>query len=90
MFTFTRSPAVAPPPQGLEELDLSLNPLGDAVSEPLSCLLARCPLLARLALQACGLTARCLQHHRLLLASALAGTGGSLWVSGCGHSGSGL
>ncbi|XP_030212430.1 tonsoku-like protein isoform X1 [Gadus morhua] len=59
----------------LEELDLGLNPLGDAVSEPLSCLLARCPLLARLSLQACGLTARCLQHHRLMLASALAGSG---------------
>ncbi|XP_027130900.1 tonsoku-like protein [Larimichthys crocea] len=59
----------------LEELDLSMNPLGDGVSESLSCLLSCCPLLAKLSLQACGLTARFLQQHRLLLASALAGTG---------------
>ncbi|XP_078145625.1 tonsoku-like protein [Centroberyx gerrardi] len=59
----------------LEELDLSMNPLGDGVSESLSCLLSGCPLLARLSLRACGLTARFLQQHRLLLANALAGTG---------------
>ncbi|XP_034015385.1 tonsoku-like protein isoform X2 [Thalassophryne amazonica] len=59
----------------LEELDLSLNPLGDCVAESLSCLLSCCPLLATLSLQACGLTARFLQQHRLLLADALAGTG---------------
>ncbi|XP_042244938.1 tonsoku-like protein [Thunnus maccoyii] len=59
----------------LEELDLSMNPLGDGVSESLSCLLSCCPLLAKLSLQACGLTARFLQQHRLLLASALTGTG---------------
>ncbi|XP_041828200.1 tonsoku-like protein [Melanotaenia boesemani] len=59
----------------LEELDLSMNPLGDGVSECLSCLLSCCPLLAKLSLQACGLTARFLQQHRLILASALAGTG---------------
>ncbi|TMS21560.1 Tonsoku-like protein [Larimichthys crocea] len=59
----------------LEELDLGMNPLGDGVSESLSCLLSCCPLLAKLSLQACGLTARFLQQHRLLLASALAGTG---------------
>ncbi|XP_028251309.1 tonsoku-like protein [Parambassis ranga] len=59
----------------LEELDLSINPLGDGVSESLSCLLSCCPLLAKLSLQACGLTARFLQQHRLLLASALTGTG---------------
>nr|XP_019940300.1 PREDICTED: tonsoku-like protein [Paralichthys olivaceus] len=59
----------------LEELDLSMNPLGDGVSESLSCLLSCCPLLARLSLQACGLTARFLQQHRLLLASALTGRG---------------
>uniref|UniRef100_A0A8C6LFG3 Tonsoku-like protein n=1 Tax=Nothobranchius furzeri TaxID=105023 RepID=A0A8C6LFG3_NOTFU len=55
----------------LEELNLSMNPLGDAVSESLSCLLSLCPLLSKLSLQACGLTARFLQQHRLLLASAL-------------------
>ncbi|XP_054909546.1 tonsoku-like protein isoform X2 [Poeciliopsis prolifica] len=59
----------------LEELDLSLNPLGDAVSESLSCLLSSCPLLSRLCLQACRLTARFLQQHRLLLAAALTGLG---------------
>ncbi|XP_068194803.1 tonsoku-like protein [Antennarius striatus] len=59
----------------LEELNLSMNPLGDGVSESLSCLLSCCPLLARLSLQACGLTARFLQQHRLLLAGALTGTG---------------
>ncbi|XP_056283298.1 tonsoku-like protein [Pseudoliparis swirei] len=59
----------------LEELDLSMNPLGDSVSETLSCLLSCCPLLAKLSLQACGLTARFLQQHRLLLANALTGTG---------------
>uniref|UniRef100_G3P3J2 Tonsoku-like protein n=1 Tax=Gasterosteus aculeatus aculeatus TaxID=481459 RepID=G3P3J2_GASAC len=59
----------------LEELDLSMNQLGDGVSESLSCLLSCCPLLAKLSLQACGLTARFLQQHRLLLANALTGTG---------------
>ncbi|XP_022052830.1 tonsoku-like protein [Acanthochromis polyacanthus] len=59
----------------LEELDLSMNPLGDGVSESLSCLLSCCPVLAKLSLQACGLTARFLQQHRLLLANALMGTG---------------
>ncbi|KAM9708437.1 tonsoku-like protein isoform 1-T1 [Menidia menidia] len=59
----------------LEELNLSMNPLGDRVSESLSSLLSCCPLLARLSLQACELTSRFLQQHRLLLASALTGTG---------------
>uniref|UniRef100_UPI0037E8D1BE tonsoku-like protein n=1 Tax=Semicossyphus pulcher TaxID=241346 RepID=UPI0037E8D1BE len=59
----------------LEELDLGMNPLGDGVSESLSCLMSCCPLLAKLSLQACGFTARFLQQHRLLLASALTGTG---------------
>uniref|UniRef100_A0A3Q2PHV3 Tonsoku-like protein n=1 Tax=Fundulus heteroclitus TaxID=8078 RepID=A0A3Q2PHV3_FUNHE len=62
-----------PPFPCLEELDLSLNPLGDAVSESLSCLLSCCPSLCKLSLQACRLTARFLQRHRLLLASALTG-----------------
>lgn len=67
-----RSEAVFP---CLEELDLSMNPLGDGWSQALACLLSGCPLLATLSLQACGLTARFLQQHRLLLASALTGTG---------------
>lgn len=60
-------------PQCLEELDLSMNPLGDGISESLSSLLSSCPLLAKLSLQACGLTVRFLQQHRLLLAAALLG-----------------
>uniref|UniRef100_A0A3Q3WFD5 F-box/LRR-repeat protein 15/At3g58940/PEG3-like LRR domain-containing protein n=1 Tax=Mola mola TaxID=94237 RepID=A0A3Q3WFD5_MOLML len=59
----------------LEELDVSMNPLGDGVSESLSTLLSCCPVLAQLSLQACGLTARFLQQHRLTLAIALSGTG---------------
>ncbi|KAJ8398162.1 hypothetical protein AAFF_G00430060 [Aldrovandia affinis] len=59
----------------LEELVLSVNPLGDGVSEALSCLLSTCPLLTTLSLQGCGLTARFLQQHRLLLERALSGTG---------------
>ncbi|MCJ8736838.1 hypothetical protein PDJAM_G00016890 [Pangasius djambal] len=59
----------------LEELNVSMNPLGDGWSQALACLLSACPLLATLSLQACGLTARFLQQHRLLLASALSGTG---------------
>ncbi|XP_077395947.1 tonsoku-like protein [Festucalex cinctus] len=59
----------------LKELNLSLNPLGDGISESLSALLSSCPLLAELSLRSCGLTSRFLQQHRLLLASALAGTG---------------
>ncbi|XP_074754375.1 tonsoku-like protein [Athene noctua] len=40
--------------QSLEELDLSLNPLGDAACGALSQLLQRCPALTTLRLQACG------------------------------------
>ncbi|XP_061551407.1 LOW QUALITY PROTEIN: tonsoku-like protein [Phycodurus eques] len=59
----------------LKELNLSLNPLGDNISESLSSLLSSCPLLAELSLRGCGLTSRFLQQHRLLLASALTGMG---------------
>ncbi|XP_061700223.1 tonsoku-like protein [Syngnathoides biaculeatus] len=59
----------------LKELNLSLNLLGDNISESLSSLLSSCPVLAELSLQGCGLTSRFLQQHRLLLASALTGTG---------------
>ncbi|XP_041929072.1 tonsoku-like protein [Alosa sapidissima] len=59
----------------LEELNLSMNPLGDGHTQALACLLSACPLLATLSLQGCSLTARFLQQHRLLLASALTGTG---------------
>ncbi|XP_064296614.1 tonsoku-like protein [Phalacrocorax carbo] len=40
--------------QSLEELDLSLNPLGDGGCRPLAQLLRRCPALTTLRLQACG------------------------------------
>lgn len=62
-----------PPFQCLEELNVSMNPLGDGWSQALACLLSACPVLATLNLQACGLSARFLQQHRLLLASALTG-----------------
>ncbi|XP_074713993.1 tonsoku-like protein isoform X2 [Strix uralensis] len=42
--------------QNLEELDLSLNPLGDSGCRPLSQLLQSCPALTTLRLQACGFT----------------------------------
>lgn len=50
-----------------------MNPLGDGHTQALACLLSASPLLATLSLQGCKLTARFLQQHRLLLASALAG-----------------
>ncbi|XP_066525781.1 tonsoku-like protein [Hoplias malabaricus] len=59
----------------LEDLNLSMNPLGDGWSQSLACLLSGCPVLANLSLQACDITARFLQQHRLLLASAFTGTG---------------
>ncbi|XP_068017209.1 LOW QUALITY PROTEIN: tonsoku-like protein [Melanerpes formicivorus] len=43
--------------QSLEELNLSLNPLGDASCRPLAELLRRCPALTTLRLDACGFTA---------------------------------
>ncbi|XP_060681663.1 tonsoku-like protein isoform X2 [Hemiscyllium ocellatum] len=63
------------PFQSLEELNLSLNPLGDGCSQAIASLLRSCPLLSTLKLQACGLTARFLQNYRLLLAEALKGAG---------------
>ncbi|XP_069737836.1 tonsoku-like protein, partial [Phaenicophaeus curvirostris] len=40
--------------QSLEELDLSLNPLGDAACRPLARLLQACPALTTLRIEACG------------------------------------
>uniref|UniRef100_A0A674I331 Tonsoku-like protein n=1 Tax=Terrapene triunguis TaxID=2587831 RepID=A0A674I331_9SAUR len=57
--------------QSLEELDLSLNPLGDSSSQALACLVQACPVLTTLRLQACGFTGAFLQHHRLLLANTV-------------------
>nr|XP_034982036.1 tonsoku-like protein isoform X2 [Zootoca vivipara] len=59
--------------QNLEELDLSLNPLGDGSTQPLASLVQACPVLSMLRLQACGFTTAFLQHYRLLLANALKG-----------------
>ncbi|XP_069477902.1 tonsoku-like protein [Ambystoma mexicanum] len=61
------------PFKNLEELDLSINPLGDGCSQSLASLVRCCPVLSTLRLQACGLTAKFLQHYRLLLADALKG-----------------
>uniref|UniRef100_A0A452HRP4 Tonsoku-like protein n=1 Tax=Gopherus agassizii TaxID=38772 RepID=A0A452HRP4_9SAUR len=51
--------------QSLEELDLSLNPLGDSSSQALACLVQACPVLTTLRLQACGFTGAFLQHRPL-------------------------
>ncbi|XP_069588240.1 tonsoku-like protein isoform X2 [Ranitomeya imitator] len=59
--------------QNLEELDLSMNPLGDGLSQPLASLLLHCPVLRSLRLQACQLSAKFLQQYRLLLADAFRG-----------------
>ncbi|KAA0710863.1 Tonsoku-like protein NF-kappa-B inhibitor-like protein 2 [Triplophysa tibetana] len=59
----------------LEELNFSTNPLGDGWAQALATLLSACPLLSTLSLQACGLSARFLQQHRLLLANAMNSTG---------------
>ncbi|XP_073185990.1 tonsoku-like protein isoform X4 [Lepidochelys kempii] len=76
--TCPRSPTgtgrpVAAWPWSLEELDLSLNPLGDGSSQALACLVQACPVLTTLRLKACGFTGAFLQHHRLLLANGLKG-----------------
>ncbi|XP_060099031.1 tonsoku-like protein [Heteronotia binoei] len=59
--------------QSLEELDVSLNPLGDGSSQALASLLQASPLLSTLRLGACGFTPAFLQHYRPLVASALRG-----------------
>ncbi|XP_074843643.1 tonsoku-like protein [Carettochelys insculpta] len=59
--------------QSLEELDLSLNPLGDKSCEALACLVRACPVLTTLRLQACGFSEAFGQHQRLLLANSLKG-----------------
>ncbi|XP_038644646.1 tonsoku-like protein [Scyliorhinus canicula] len=53
------------PFQSLEELNLSLNPLGDGSSQLIASLIRSCPRLSTLKLQACGLTARFLQNMAL-------------------------
>uniref|UniRef100_A0A8C1S8S0 Tonsoku-like protein n=1 Tax=Cyprinus carpio TaxID=7962 RepID=A0A8C1S8S0_CYPCA len=61
--------------QCLEELNLSMNPLGDGWTQALVSLLSACPMLSALSLQACGLSARFLQQHLCLSHNALGSTG---------------
>lgn len=70
-------PAPLPSPsllfQSLEELDLSLNPLGNGSTWALASLVQACPLLTTLKLQGCDFTRAFLQPYRSLLATALRG-----------------
>ncbi|XP_075050677.1 tonsoku-like protein [Mixophyes fleayi] len=59
--------------ENLEELDLSMNPLGDGLSQPLASLVHHCPVLSTLHLQACQLSTKFMQQYRLLLADAFRG-----------------
>ncbi|XP_053571470.1 tonsoku-like protein [Bombina bombina] len=59
--------------KSLEELDLSMNPLGDSLAQPLAFLLHCCPVLHSLHLHGCQLSAKFLQQYRLLLADAFRG-----------------
>uniref|UniRef100_F7FJ56 Tonsoku-like protein n=1 Tax=Monodelphis domestica TaxID=13616 RepID=F7FJ56_MONDO len=59
--------------QNLEELNLSMNPLGDGCSQALASLLQACPVLSTLHLQACGFSSNFLQSHQHTMDSALQG-----------------
>ncbi|KAM5280683.1 tonsoku-like protein [Ctenodactylus gundi] len=50
----------------LEELDLSMNTLGDSCGQALASLLRACPLLSTLRLQACGFGPNFLNHQETL------------------------
>lgn len=69
------SGAQAPPPvsQNLEELDLSMNPLGNSCGQALALLLQACPALRTLRLQACGFGPSFLLSHQEALGSAFRG-----------------
>ncbi|XP_055981270.1 tonsoku-like protein [Sorex fumeus] len=56
--------------QSLEELDLSMNPLGDACGPALASVLRACPALSTLRLQACGLGPHLFLRHQAALGSA--------------------
>ncbi|XP_031525747.1 tonsoku-like protein [Papio anubis] len=56
--------------QSLEELDLSMNPLGDGCGQALASLLRTCPLLSTLRLQACGFGPSFFLSHQTALGSA--------------------
>nr|XP_044999782.1 tonsoku-like protein isoform X3 [Jaculus jaculus] len=55
--------------QNLEELDLSMNPLGDGCCQALASLLRVCPLLSTLRLQACGFGPSFFLSHQAALGS---------------------
>ncbi|XP_063306973.1 tonsoku-like protein [Pelobates fuscus] len=59
--------------KNLEVLDLSMNPLTDGLSQPLTSLLCCCPVLSTLHLQACQLSAKFFQQYRLQIAEAFRG-----------------
>lgn len=56
--------------QNLEELDLSMNPLGDGCGLALASILQACPLLSALHLQACGFGPSFFLNHQAALGSA--------------------
>ncbi|XP_078208900.1 tonsoku-like protein isoform X1 [Callithrix jacchus] len=56
--------------QSLEELDLSMNPLGNTCGQALASLLRACPLLSTLRLQACGFGPSFFLSHHIALGSA--------------------
>uniref|UniRef100_A0A8C0MCS9 Tonsoku-like protein n=1 Tax=Canis lupus familiaris TaxID=9615 RepID=A0A8C0MCS9_CANLF len=56
--------------QNLQELDLSMNPLGDGCGQALAFVLQACPSLSTLHLQACGLGPGFLLSHQAALGSA--------------------
>ncbi|XP_049621606.1 tonsoku-like protein [Suncus etruscus] len=59
--------------QSLEELDLSMNPLGDGCGPTLASLLRACPELSTLRLQACNFGPQLFLRHQAVLGSALQG-----------------
>ncbi|XP_053786041.1 tonsoku-like protein isoform X2 [Desmodus rotundus] len=56
--------------QNLEELDLSMNPLGDGCGQALASILRACPALSTLHLQACGFGPGFLLSHHATLGHA--------------------
>ncbi|XP_042525395.1 tonsoku-like protein isoform X1 [Dipodomys spectabilis] len=56
--------------KNLEELDLSMNPLGDSCGQAVASLLRACPLLSTLRLQACGFSSSFFLNHQAALSSA--------------------
>ncbi|KAG8515412.1 Tonsoku-like protein, partial [Galemys pyrenaicus] len=65
-----------PYPQHLEELDLSMNPLGDSCGQALALVLRSCPSLSSLWLQACGFGPGLFPRPPAALPSSLQGATG--------------